>query len=244
LEKNQKLISSICPDIAFAVKICAIISQVLCFAVGKENYMSQFFRIHPETPQLHLIREAVNILQDGGVVVLPTDSAYALGYHLGDKAAADRIRQIRRLTEKHNFTLLCRDLSDLSTYAKFDNSTFRLLKAYTPGPYTFILPATREVPRRLQHPKRRTIGLRVPNNIIAQSLLEAMEEPIMSTTLILPEEQLPLIEPEAMRDILGKQVDLIIDGGYCGVEQTTVVDLVSGLPKVVRYGKGDVSTLV
>jgi tRNA threonylcarbamoyl adenosine modification protein (Sua5/YciO/YrdC/YwlC family) len=206
--------------------------------------MSQFFKIHPENPQLHLVRDVVNIIRDGGIIVLPTDSAYALCCHLDDKAAVDRIRRIRHLDEKHNFTILCRDLSELSTYAKFDNTAFRLLKSYTPGPYTFLLPATKEVPKRLQHPNRKTIGLRVPDNTIAQAVLEALDEPLMSSTLILPGQDLPIIEPEAMRDILGKQVDLIIDGGYCGVEQTTVIDLVTGTPKVVRYGKGDVSSLV
>lgn len=203
--------------------------------------MSQFFQIHPENPQMHLIRQAVTIMRNGGVVILPTDSAYALGCCLDNKAAVDRIRRIRRLDEKHNFTLLCRDLSDLSTYARVDNATYRLLKSYTPGAYTFLLKATSEVPRRLQHPKRKTIGLRVPDCAITQALLEALEEPMMSTTLIMPGETLPLIEPQAMADILGKQVDLIIDGGYSGVEQTTVIDLLEGEPKVIRYGKGDAS---
>lgn len=201
--------------------------------------MSQFFRIHPENPQLHLVRETVTILRNGGIIVYPTDSAYALGCHIGEKDAMMRIRRIRNLDEKHNFTLMCRDLSELSMYAKVDNATFRLLKAYTPGAYTFLLKATREVPRRLQHPNRKTIGLRVPDNAIALSILEALEAPMLSTTLILPGHELPLIEPEAIRDVLGKHADLVIDGGYCGVEQTTVVDLVEGEPKILRYGKGN-----
>lgn len=203
--------------------------------------MSQFFQIHPDNPQRHLLLQAVEILRNGGVIVYPTDSAYALGCHIGNKDALMRIRQIRQLDEKHNFTLMCRDLSDISQFAKVDNPIFRLLKAFTPGPYTFLLRATKEVPRRLQNPRRKTIGLRIPSNTIALALLEALEEPLMSTTLILPEMELPLIEPEAIRDILGKQVDLIIDGGYSGIEQTTVVDLVEGTPKVIRYGKGDVT---
>jgi tRNA threonylcarbamoyl adenosine modification protein (Sua5/YciO/YrdC/YwlC family) len=203
--------------------------------------MSQFFRIHPENPQLHLIRETVSIIRNGGVIVYPTDSAYALGCHLGMKDPLTRIRQIRHLPEKHNFTLICRDLSELSEYAKVNDSVFRLLKAYTPGPYTFVLKATKEVPRRLQHPRRRTIGLRVPDNAIALAILDALEAPMMSTTLILPGHELPLIEPEAICDVLGRQVDLVIDGGYCGVEQTTVIDLVEGEPKILRFGKGDAS---
>jgi tRNA threonylcarbamoyl adenosine modification protein (Sua5/YciO/YrdC/YwlC family) len=201
--------------------------------------MSQFFRVHPVNPQIHLLREAVTILQNGGVVVYPTDSAYGLGCCLDLKEPMMRIRRMRQLGDEHHFTLMCRDLSELSQYAKVDNATFRLLKAYTPGAYTFILKATKEVPRRLQHPNRKTIGLRVPDNIIALALLEALEAPMLSSTLILPGQELPLIEPEAIRDILGKQVDLVIDGGYCGVEQTTVVDLVGDAPKILRYGKGD-----
>lgn len=206
--------------------------------------MSQLFKIHAENPQLHLLRQAVTIIRNGGVVVYPTDSAYAIGCHIGDKEALTRIRRIRQLDKDHNFTLICRDLSELSTYAIVNNSSFRLLKALTPGPYTFILKATKEVPNRLQHPKRRTIGIRVPDHKITLALLEALEGPLMSVTMILPGDDLPLIEPEAIRDILGKQVDLVIDGGYCGVEMTTVVDLVEGTPRVIRYGKGDVTALL
>lgn len=203
--------------------------------------MSQFFQIHPENPQGHLIREAVAVIRRGGVVVYPTDSAYALGCQMGNKQAIERIRRIRQLDEKHNLTLVCRDLSELSTYAQFDNATFRLLKNYTPGPYTFILKATNEVPRRLQHPQRKTIGLRVPNHLVTQALLEVLDEPLISTTLQLPNASSPIIEPEAARDLLGHQVDLIIDGGACGLESTTVIDLVDGIPRIVRQGKGDVT---
>ena len=192
--------------------------------------MSQFFTIHPENPQLRLIRQAVEIVRAGGVIVYPTDSAYALGCQIGDKKALDRIRQIRQLDKHHNFTLMCRDLSELSAYAKVDNQVFRLLKTYTPGPYTFILDATAEVPRRLMHPKRKTIGLRVPGNPIALALLEELGEPLMSVTLIMPTDEYPLTDPYDIRDTLEHHVDLIVDGGYCGLEATTVVDLSGEVP--------------
>lgn len=203
--------------------------------------MSQYFQIHPENPQLHLLREAAKIIHQGGIVVYPTDSAYAIGCHMGDKAALTKIKRIRQLDDKHHFTLMCRDLSEIATYAKVDNTTFRALKAFTPGAYTFILPGTKDVPRRLMHPKRKDIGIRVPDNNIVQGFLEQVDEPILSTSLIMPGQELPLIEPEAIRDLLGKQVDLIIDGGYCGIEQTSVVEFVDGKPNIIRYGKGDVS---
>jgi len=203
--------------------------------------MSQFFHIHPDNPQSRLVRQAVNIIRQGGVIVYPTDSGYALGCHLGDKEAVQRIRQIRRLDENHLFTIVCRDLSELSAYAKVDNQAYRLLRAFTPGPYTFILTATKEVPRRLIHPNRKTIGLRIPEHAVALSLLEALEEPMISTTLILAGEETPMIEPEAMREVLGKSVDLIIDGGNCGIEPTSVIDLTEEKPKVIRQGKGDVA---
>lgn len=206
--------------------------------------MSQFFQIHPETPQLRLIKQAVEILRKGGVVAYPTDSAYALGCHLGDKAAAERIKRIRRLDDKHNFTLVCRDLSDIGTYAKVGNVQYRMLKTYTPGPYTFILPATNEVPRRLLHPKRRQIGLRVPDNAVAQALLAELGEPIMSTTLILPGETMPMTDPYEIRDTLQHELDLVIDGGYCGLDPTTVVDMSEDVPLVVREGKGDPAPFV
>ncbi|MBR9827586.1 MAG: threonylcarbamoyl-AMP synthase [Oceanospirillales bacterium] len=201
--------------------------------------MSQFFQIHPENPQSRLIQQAVEILRKGGVIIYPTDCAYALGCHLGDKKAVDRIKRIRNLDDKHNFTLVCDDLSSISTYAKVDNQQFRLLKAHTPGAYTFILPATTEVPRRLLHPKRRTIGIRVPDNAIVSQLLSQLGEPIMSTSLIMPGEELPLTDPYEMRDILQHQVDLIIDGGYCGMEATSVVNMVDEVPFVVREGAGN-----
>jgi len=201
--------------------------------------MSQIIKVHPETPQLRLINQAVEEVRHGGLIVYPTDSGYALGCQLGNKSAAMRIRDIRQLDKDHHFTLMCRDLSELSTYAVVDNPTFHLLKEYTPGAYTFILKATNEVPRRLQHPKRKTIGIRVPENEIALSLLESLDEPMMSSTLILPGVEAPMIEPEAINDVLGKRVDLIIDGGNCGLEPTTVVDLISESPQILRLGKGD-----
>ena len=203
--------------------------------------MSQFFQIHPDNPQARLVRQAVDIIRQGGVVVYPTDSAYALGCHIGDKNALDRIRRIRKLDDRHNFTLVCRDLSEISTYAKVDNRVYRLLRHSTPGPYTFILRATSEVPRRLMHPKRKTVGLRVPDNRIAAALMEDLGEPLMSVTLIMPGEDLPLIDPYDIRETLEHHVDLVIDGGYCGMEATTVVDLVDDAPLVLRAGKGDIA---
>ncbi|KTD63996.1 L-threonylcarbamoyladenylate synthase [Legionella spiritensis] len=201
--------------------------------------MSQFFAIHPDNPQSRLLRSAAALIEDGGILVYPTDSGYALGCQLGNKAALERIRRIRQLDKNHNMTLVCRDLSQLGTYAKVSNPIFRLLKAFTPGPYTFILNATHEVPRLMLHPKRKTLGLRVPENNITLSLLECLDAPLMSTTLILPGANLPLSEPEAIRDLLGSQIDLIIDGGNCGYEPTTVVDLTGDYPAILREGKGD-----
>lgn len=203
--------------------------------------MSQLFQIHPDNPQSRLISQAVEIIRKGGVIVYPTDCAYALGCHLGDKSAVEKIKRIRKLDDKHNFTLVCRDLSEIGTYAKVNNSVYRLLKSMTPGAYTFILNATTEVPRRLLHPKRRTIGLRIPQNNIALQLMEALGEPIMSTSLIMPGEELPLIDPYEIRDLLQHEVDLVIDGGYCGMEATTVINLVDDAPVVIRHGAGDVS---
>ncbi|MBN0988183.1 MULTISPECIES: L-threonylcarbamoyladenylate synthase [Amphritea] len=203
--------------------------------------MSQLFQIHPDNPQSRLINQAVDIIKKGGVVVYPTDCAYALGCHLGDKSAVDKIKRIRKLDDKHNFTLVCRDLSEIGTYAKVNNSVYRLLKAMTPGAYTFILNATTEVPRRLLHPKRRTIGLRIPQNNIALQLMDALGEPIMSTSLIMPGEELPLIDPYEIRDLLQHEVDLVIDGGYCGMEATSVINLVDDVPVIIRRGAGDVS---
>lgn len=200
--------------------------------------MSQFFSIHPQTPQLRLIRRSVALLKSGGVIVYPTDSCYALGCLVGDKAAMERIRIIRGAGPEHNFTLVCQDLSEIATYARVDNPTFRLLKAHTPGPYTFILRATHEVPRRLQHPKRKTIGMRVPDHPIPQALLAELREPIMSSTLILAGETEPLVDPDDMRARLEHRVELVIDGGPCGFEPTTVVDLSEGTPMMVRVGRG------
>jgi tRNA threonylcarbamoyl adenosine modification protein (Sua5/YciO/YrdC/YwlC family) len=203
--------------------------------------LSQFYHIHPDDPQPRLIKHAVEIISRGGVVVYPTDSAYALGCHIGDKAALDRIRRLRKLDNKHNFTLMCRDLSELSSYAKVNNDSFRRLKNHTPGPYTFILDATSEVPKRLKHPQRKTIGLRVPDNRIALALLEELAEPLMSVTLIMPGDEYPMIDPYEIREILEHEVDLVIDGGYCGLEPTSVIDLVDEYPRVIRQGKGDIS---
>ena len=201
--------------------------------------MAQYFQIHPTHPQPRLIKRAVEIVRQGGVIAYPTDSCYALGCHIGDKAAMERIRRIRRVDDRHNFTLVCRDLSEVAQYARVSNADYRLLKANTPGPYTFILPATREVPRRLQHPKRKTIGLRVPDHVIAQALLAELGEPLMSSTLMLPGEELPLSDPEEIRSRLEHDVDLVVDGGFCGLEPTTVVELEDGRASVARAGKGD-----
>ncbi|MFC7518568.1 L-threonylcarbamoyladenylate synthase [Herbaspirillum sp. GCM10030257] len=201
--------------------------------------MSQFFQIHPENPQLRLIKQAAQIIHDGGIVALPTDSCYALVCHLDDKTAVDRLRRIRGVDEKHHLTLLCRDLSEISQYAKVDNRQYRLLKSATPGPYTVILEATKEVPRRLSHPSRKTIGLRVPENPIARGLLEELGQPLLGTTLILPGEGDPLTNPDDVRDQLGRQVELVIDGGACSLEPTTVIDLTGDEPELVRQGRGD-----
>lgn len=206
--------------------------------------MAQFFQVHPENPQTRLVRQAVEIVQKGGLIAYPTDSAYALGCHIGDKMALDRIRGIRQLDKNHNFTLMCRDLSELSTYAKVDNTTFRLLKNHTPGAYTFILEATSEVPKRLMHPKRKTIGLRVPDNPIALALMEELGEPLMSSTLILPGDEYPLTDPYDIRESLEHQLELVIDGGFCGMEPTTVIDLSGDNPEIVRQGVADASSLL
>ncbi len=201
--------------------------------------MAQFFSIHPDNPQKRLIHRAAEIVREGGVVIYPTDSSYALGCHVGDKSAMERIRRIRKLADGHNMTLVCRDLSEISIYAKVGNQAYRLLKTLTPGPYTFIHKATKQVPRRLQHPKRKTIGIRIPDNAIVRALLEELGEPLMSTTLIMPGSDMPLTDPHEMREILDHQVDLVIDGGYCGFEPTTVIDMVEDVPSVVREGKGE-----
>jgi tRNA threonylcarbamoyl adenosine modification protein (Sua5/YciO/YrdC/YwlC family) len=201
--------------------------------------LTQIFEIHPESPQLRLIRQAVVILKRGGVIIYPTDSAYALGCHIQDKASLQRIIRIRQLSVKHNFTLVCRDLSELATYARVNNSDYRLLKTYTPGAYTFILQATSEVPRLMLHPKRKTIGIRVPDHPVVSALLKELDEPLLSTTLILPEATMPMSDIDEIRDVMGKQVDLIIDSGFCGLEATTVVSLVDSAPQLLREGKAD-----
>jgi len=203
--------------------------------------MAQFFTIHPENPQMRLIKQAAAMVRDGAVIVYPTDSCYALGCHLGDKDAVTRIRQIRGLDENHYMTLMCRDLSELARYARVGNVQFRLLKNNTPGSYTFILDATKEVPRRLQHPKRNTIGMRIPDHPVALALLEELGEPLLSSTLILPNEEQPLNDAEEIRDHLDHQVDLILDGGAVGLDPTTVIDLTGDAPVLIRAGRGDLS---
>ncbi|GAA5213297.1 L-threonylcarbamoyladenylate synthase [Corallincola platygyrae] len=201
--------------------------------------MSQFFYVHPENPQSRLINQAVAMIRQGGVIAYPTDSGYALGCHIGDKSALERICRIRQIDKEHNFTLICRDLSELSLYARVDNSVYRLLKNNTPGPYTFILKGTKEVPRRLLNAKRKTIGLRVPEHVITQSLLEALGEPIMSTSLILPGNDVAESDPEEIRDRLEHQLDLVIHGGYLGETPTTVIDISDDQVEILRVGAGD-----
>ena len=205
--------------------------------------MAQFFSIHPDNPQPRLIRRAADIVRAGGVIVYPTDSCYALGCHLGDKAAMERMRAIRQVDARHHFALICRDLAEIATYARVDNRQFRLLKATTPGSYTFILRATREVPKRLQHPSRRTIGLRIPDHGVVRALLTELGEPLLSTTLLLPGDDAPLNDVGIIRARLEHHVDLILDGGSCGIEPTTVVDLTGDAPVVTRAGKGSVASL-
>ena len=202
--------------------------------------MSQYFEVHPDNPQAHLIRQAVQILDAGGVAAVPTDSSYALVCHLDDKAAAEALRRIRNVDERHHLTLLCRDLSELASYARVDNRQYRMLKLGTPGPFTFILEATKEVPRRLSHPSRRTIGLRVPDHRVTQALLEQLGQPLLATTLIAPGETEPLNDPAAIRERLQKQVQAVVDAGACPRQPTTVVDLTDAdEPRLVRQGRGD-----
>lgn len=201
--------------------------------------MSQFFQLHPDNPQPRLLKQAAQIIHAGGIVALPTDSCYALICHLDDKHAVARMRRIRGVDDKHLLTLLCHDLSEIAVYARVGNAQFRMIKATTPGPYTFILEATKEVPRRLSHPSRKTIGLRVPENRITQALLEELGQPLLSTTLILPGQADPLTDPEQIRLLLAKQIDLLVDGGACSLEPTTIIDLVGAEPVLVRQGRGD-----
>ncbi len=200
--------------------------------------MSQYFEIHAINPQLRLVHQAVEIIDAGGVIAYPTDSSYALGCHIGDKKALERVRRIRKIDDKHNMTLVCSDLSEISTYAKLNNPDYRMLKSLTPGPYTFILNATHEVPRRLMHPKRRTIGIRVVDHPVVRAILDELGQPLMSTTLILPGQSLPMTEAEEIRDVLERQIDLVIDSGNCGIETTTVIDLTGDVPVLVREGMG------
>lgn len=202
--------------------------------------MAQFLSIHPDNPQPRLVQQAAAMLREGAVVAYPTDSCYALGCHLGDMDAVQRMRQIRGVDQNHHFTLVCRDLSEISLYARVDNAQFRLLKNNTPGSYTFILQATKEVPRRLQHPKRATIGIRIPDHKVALALLAELGEPLVSTTLILPGDEHPLTDAEEIRERLDRQVDLVIEGGAVGLEPTTVIDLSGAAPVLVRRGKGAV----
>jgi tRNA threonylcarbamoyl adenosine modification protein (Sua5/YciO/YrdC/YwlC family) len=201
--------------------------------------MAQYIAIHPVDPQPRLIRQAADIVRAGGVIVYPTDSCYALGCHIGDKAAMERMRAIRQVDERHHFSLVCRDLSEIATYAKVDNRQYRMLKAATPGCYAFILEATREVPKRLQHPSRRTIGVRIPDHPVVRALLTELNEPLLSSTLTLPGDEVPLNDPEEFRERLEHQVDLILDAGSCGVEPTTIVNLSGPEPQITRVGKGD-----
>ena len=201
--------------------------------------MDHFFHVHPKDPQPRLIAQAVAVVRAGGLIAYPTDSCYALGCHMGNKMAMDRIRRIRQIEPRKHFTLLCRDLSEIASYARVDNRAYRLLRSLTPGPYTFVLKATREVPRRLQDPRRKTVGIRIPDHIIAQALLRALGEPLMSSTLIPPGADLPMTDPETIHDILGTQIELVIDGGAGGIEPTTVIDLTGDLPRLLRRGLGD-----
>ncbi len=201
--------------------------------------MSQYFTLHPVDPQPRLIRQAAEIVRTGGVIVYPTDSCYALGCQIGDKAAMERLRVIRQVDEKHHFSLVCRDLSEVATYAKVDNRQYRLLKAATPGCYAFILEATREVPKRLQHPSRRTIGVRIPDHPVVRALLAELGEPLLTSTLTLPGDDVPLNDPEEFRERIERQVDLILDAGSCGVEPTTIVNLTGPEPVITRVGRGD-----
>jgi tRNA threonylcarbamoyl adenosine modification protein (Sua5/YciO/YrdC/YwlC family) len=201
--------------------------------------VSQYLEVHPQNPQARLLRIAADCVRAGGLIAYPTDSCYALGCHVGDKDALERVRRIRQADKNHHFTLVCRDLSEIAKYARVETWQFRLLKAYTPGPYTFLLEATRETPRRLQHPKRRTIGIRVPAHPVPQLLLELLGEPLMTSTLLLPGDETPLTDGEAIRERLGRELDAIIDGGHCSIEPTTVVDLAVSPPQVMRHGRGD-----
>jgi tRNA threonylcarbamoyl adenosine modification protein (Sua5/YciO/YrdC/YwlC family) len=206
--------------------------------------VAKLIEVHPTDPQPRRVKAIADIMRSGGLVAYPTDSSYALGCHIGDKRAIDRIHRIRHTSKKHNITLVCRDLSEISTYARVDNWAYRLIRSMTPGPYTFVLPATRELPKRLQNPKRRTIGMRVPDHSFVNALLEALGEPIMSSTLSLPGDAMPLTDPIEIEERIGHQIDAIVDAGATGIEPTSVLDLTSGSVEVLRAGRGDVSALL
>ena len=210
---------------------------------GYISRLSQYFELHPQNPQLRLIRQSAQILRDGGVIAYPTDSCYALGCHIGDAAALERIRRIRAADRNHHFTLVCRDLAEIARYARVDTWQFRLLKSATPGPFTFLLPATRETPRRLQHPQRRTIGIRIPDHLVPRLLLAELGEPIMSSTLLLPGEEVPLTDGQEIRERLEHQIDAVLDSGNCGLDPTTVVDLAVSPPVILRQGRGELPGL-
>jgi tRNA threonylcarbamoyl adenosine modification protein (Sua5/YciO/YrdC/YwlC family) len=205
--------------------------------------MGEIVEIHPVNPQQRLLDPIVDVIHRGGVIAYPTDSVYALGCHIGDKQAMDRIRTIRCLDKHHNFTLICRDLSELATFARVDNVAFRALKAATPGPFTFVLKASSEVPRRLMHPKRKTIGIRVPQSPIIRAMLDSLQEPIMSVTLMMPEDEYPMTDAYEINQHLGSQVDIVIDGGFCGMEPTTVVDMTEDTPAILRQGAGNFTAI-
>lgn len=205
--------------------------------------VAKLIELHPTDPQPRRIRSIVEIIRAGGLIAYPTDSSYAFGCHIGDKKAIDRIHRIRKTDKKHNFTLVVKDLSEISLYARVDNWAYRMIKAMTPGPYTFVLPATREVPKRLQNPKRRTIGLRVPDHAVAQAILEALGEPIMSSTLSLPGDDMPMTDPHEIQDRIGHQIEAIVDAGPVGIEPTSVIDMSDGRVEILRVGRGDVSAI-
>jgi tRNA threonylcarbamoyl adenosine modification protein (Sua5/YciO/YrdC/YwlC family) len=207
------------------------------------SQVTEYLEVHSQNPQRRLLRRAVELIRAGGVIAYPTDSCYALGCHIGDKDALERLRRIRGADKNHHFTLVCRDLSEIARYARVETWQFRLLKSCTPGPFTFLLEATRETPKRLQHPKRRTIGIRVPDHPVPHMLLEELGEPLMSSTLILPGDELPLTDGEQIRERIDHVLDAIVDGGHCGIEPTTVVDLVVSPPVILRQGKGRISSV-
>jgi tRNA threonylcarbamoyl adenosine modification protein (Sua5/YciO/YrdC/YwlC family) len=206
--------------------------------------VAKLIEVHPADPQPRRVKKIVESIESGGLIAYPTDSSYALGCHIGDKRAIDRIHRIRRTTRSHNFTLVCRDLAEIGTYARVENWAYRLIKSRTPGPYTFILPATREVPKRLQNPKRRTIGLRVPDHVFVRAALDELGEPIMSSTLLLPDDDRPLTDPLEIEERIGHEIDIIVDAGPTGIEPTTVIDLTGGDVVILRKGRGDVSDLL